>query len=291
MLTENEIYKKITIVIVLYNSTDLVLECLKSIKNFRIIIVDNGKNEKILKKIENDFSIEKIIISKKNVGFGKGVNSAISYIKTDFFLMLNPDSTIDKKSIIDLYKTSIEYNSVASAPWVEDDKSCYGLLPENGKGIKRSNTEIKSAELLNNIKPDGNCCVEVHKCCALLINKKKFLSVKMFNPKYFLFWEEIDLCRKFRNNKFSLVLNPECSMIHHEGNSVNDNIATYCIKTFNHEYSPLIYFNVSKLNLNIYWKIIKYFCRAISYLLILNFKNSLKNFLKLLATINYILFK
>ena len=49
----------------LYNSTDLVLECFKSIKNFRIIIVDNGKNEKILKKIENDFNIEKIIISKK----------------------------------------------------------------------------------------------------------------------------------------------------------------------------------------------------------------------------------
>ena len=65
MLTENQIYKKITIVIVLYNSTDLVLECFKSIKNFRIIIVDNGKNEKILKKIENDFNIEKIIISKK----------------------------------------------------------------------------------------------------------------------------------------------------------------------------------------------------------------------------------
>jgi GT2 family glycosyltransferase len=205
--------------------------------------------------------------------------------------MLNPDTTIDKESIIDLYKTSIEYDPVASAPWVEDDKSCYGLLPENGKGIKRSNTEIKSTELLNNRKPDGNCCVEVHKCCALLINKKKFLSVKMFNPEYFLFWEEIDLCRKFRNNKFSLVLNPKCNMIHHEGNSVNDNIATYCIKTFNHEYSPLIYFNVSKLNLNIYWKIIKYFWRAISYLLILNFKNSLKNFLKLLATINYILFK
>ena len=291
MLTENQIYKKITIVIVLYNSTDLVLECFKSIKNFRIIVVDNGKNEKILKKIENDFNIEKIIISKKNVGFGKGVNSAIDYIQTDFFLMLNPDTTINKESIIGLYKTSLEYDPVASAPWVEDDKSCYGLFPENGKGIKRSNTEIKSAKLLNNKKPDGNCCVEVHKCCALLINKKKFLSVKMFNPKYFLFWEEIDLCRKFRNNKFSLVLNPECNMIHHEGNSVNDNIATYCIKTFNHECSPLIYFNVGKLNLNIYWKIIKYFFRTISYLLILNFKNSLKNFLKLLATINYILFK
>ena len=54
---------------------------------------------------------------------------------------------------------------------------------------------------------------------------------------------------------------------------------------------PKIYFNVDKLQLNIYWKIIKYFFRTTSYLLILNFKNSLKNFLKLFATINYILFK
>ena len=71
MLTENQIYKKITIVIVLYDSADLVLECFKSIKNFRIIIVDNGKNEKILKKIENDFNIEKIFISKKMLGLEK----------------------------------------------------------------------------------------------------------------------------------------------------------------------------------------------------------------------------
>ena len=53
MLTENQIYKKITIVIVLYNSTDLVLECLKSIKNFRIIIVDNGKKD-IPESIKNE---------------------------------------------------------------------------------------------------------------------------------------------------------------------------------------------------------------------------------------------
>ena len=39
-----QINDKITIIIVLYNSTDLIFDCLKSLKKFKIIIVDNGKS-------------------------------------------------------------------------------------------------------------------------------------------------------------------------------------------------------------------------------------------------------
>ena len=67
MEINNKIYDKITIIIVLYNSTELVLECLKTIKNFKIIIVDNGKNKKILKIIKENYFIEKIVTLKKNL--------------------------------------------------------------------------------------------------------------------------------------------------------------------------------------------------------------------------------
>ena len=42
---------KITIVIVLYNSSDIIFKCLETLDNFRIIIVDNGKNSKILNEL------------------------------------------------------------------------------------------------------------------------------------------------------------------------------------------------------------------------------------------------
>jgi len=43
-------FDQITVVIVIYDSTDLIFKCLKNLNNFHIIIVDNGKNEKILPK-------------------------------------------------------------------------------------------------------------------------------------------------------------------------------------------------------------------------------------------------
>ena len=288
MKIKDKIYDEITIVIVLYNSTKLVLECLKPIKNFKIIIVDNGKNKKIIEFIKNNYSIEKIVTLEKNIGFGAGINFGVSFVKTNFFLMLNPDATISLDSINKLYITAVENNAAASAPWVNDDDNCYGLLPESGKGVKRSENEIKSAKILDNCKPEGNCCVQVHKCCALLVNKKEFINIGMFNTKYFLFWEEIDLCRNFRNNKLSLILNPQSQMMHSQGNSVNNNIVTSFIKTFNTEYSPLIYFDVKKNALFLYWRLIKYIFRTISYLGILNIKSSFKNLIKFLAIINYI---
>ena len=290
MEINNKIYDKITIIIVLYNSTELVLECLKAIKNFKIIIVDNGKNKRILKIIKENYFIEKIVTLKKNLGFGVGINSGVSFVKTDFFLMLNPDAIISLETINKLYTTSVENNATASAPWVRDDSSCYGLFPESSKGVRRSKNEINSAKILDNYKPEGNCCVQVHKCCALLVSKKEFIHIGMFNPKYFLFWEEIDLCRKFRNNKLSLILNPECEMIHQQGNSVNNSIYTYFIKTFNTEYSPFIYFDIKKNSKFLYWRLIKYAFRSVCYLGILNVKNSFKNIIKFTAII-YFIFK
>ena len=61
------INNRITIVIVLYNSSDLIFECLKSLNKFNIIIVDNGKNLKYLDKLKQEKNI-KIISKNKNLG-------------------------------------------------------------------------------------------------------------------------------------------------------------------------------------------------------------------------------
>ena len=98
--------KELTIIIVLYNSTNLIFECLQSLNNFNIIIVDNGKNKHLLKKLNSYQNIKKIIKPKKNLGFGNGVNLAFNDIETDFFLVLNPDIILNENSIYELLKIS-----------------------------------------------------------------------------------------------------------------------------------------------------------------------------------------
>ena len=98
--------KELTIIIVLYNCTDIIFECLKSLKNFNIIIVDNTKNDNLLKKLNNYQNIKKITGVKKNLGFGNGVNLGFNHVKTEHFLVLNPDIIIDEISINELIKIS-----------------------------------------------------------------------------------------------------------------------------------------------------------------------------------------
>jgi N-acetylglucosaminyl-diphospho-decaprenol L-rhamnosyltransferase len=284
--------KNLTIVIILYDSSELIFDCLQKLNNFEIIIVDNGKNNFVLERLKQYKNIKKIISKNKNLGFGNGVNYAFSFIKTDFFLVLNPDIIIDENSIKELFKISAEdRNCAISAPLILTDKDGFGVLPEKWKKFTNDSIKEGGAFSLENFIPSGNICVDVAKGCALLINSKHFENVGMFSKEYFLFWEEIDLCRKFLKKKLSIIVCTAATAEHKEGSSVKNNIRKFAIRTFYTEKSPLYYFKVKRYSLNIYIKILKYLFRTGTYLLVFNFKSSLKNFIKFSATISYIVFR
>ena len=71
----NKIYEDITIVTVLYDSSKLINDLLKNLINFKVIIVDNGNNEQILKNL-SEFKNIKVVSQKKNLGYGKAINFA-----------------------------------------------------------------------------------------------------------------------------------------------------------------------------------------------------------------------
>ena len=283
----NKIYNEITIITVLYNSSEVVENFFDSLKNFKIIVVDNGKNEKILDKIQNFKNIQ-VISKNKNLGYGRAINFAFENVSTNFFLVLNPDLTVDVNSIENMLNIFNQYSDCGIvAPVTVPDKDFYGAFPERNLKNVDSSSAIKSRELLLNSKIEGELCVDVAKGCALLISAKHFKNIGKFDEKYFLFWEEIDLCRKSRSKKNSVIVTPKSKAQHNQGKSSRSNIQNFLIKTFHNEYSPLIYFNVQKFTTHHFKKIIKYFIRGLLYLLILNIKKSITNFVKLTANIKY----
>ena len=283
----NKIYKEITIITVLYNSSDIVDSFFDSFKNFKIIVVDNGRNERILNKIQNYKNIQ-VISKNKNLGYGKAINFAFENVSTNFFLVLNPDLSIDENSIENMFNILNKYSDCGMvAPMTLPDKDFYGAFPEKNLKNVNSSNEIKSRELLLNSSIEGELCVDVAKGCALLISAEQFKNVGKFDEKYFLFWEEIDLCRKFRTKKICVIVTPKSRAQHKQGKSSKSNIQNFLIKTFHNEYSPLIYFNVQKFEYFHLKKILKYLFRGFSYLAILNVKKSIINFVKLIANIKY----
>ena len=112
----------------------------------------------------------------------------------------------------------------------------------------------------------------------------------MFSKEYFLFWEEVDLCRKFFRKKLSVIISPKALAFHKEGTSAKMSLSVFVTRVFYSEKSPLYYYKVKKNSLLIYFRIAKYLFRSISYFFIFSFKNSLKNIIKIFANLSYIIF-
>ena len=283
------ISNQITVVIVLYNSSNLIFDCLNSLNKFSIILVDNGKNLHLLEKLQKRKNI-KIISKNKNLGYGKAVNFAFELIKSPYFLLLNPDITIDENSIYRLLETaSKNKNCAIAAPINIPDFDSFGILPEKRNLYEKNKSSNYIFNNLKEVKPEGEICVDTSKGCALLINSKYFKEVNFFTDKYFLFWEEIDLCRKFLRKNLSIIVNPLSIAHHKQGSSSKFNLNNFFKRCYHNEISPLYYFDIKKNSLHLYKNMLKYLFRTLSYLLIFNFKNSLKNFSKLIANISFII--
>ena len=106
---------KITAVIILYNVTDVIFECLKNLKNIQIIIADNGDNNPdTIKEIKKNKNIVKYFRFKKNIGFGRACNFCLRYVETDFTLLINPDALIKEKLISKYIEKTIPINQSKS---------------------------------------------------------------------------------------------------------------------------------------------------------------------------------
>ena len=121
-------------------------------------------------------------------------------------------------------------------------------MPEKRSLFEKNISKNNSNKDFQKIKPDAEICVDVTKGCALLINSKYFKEVNCFSEKFFLFWEEIDLCIKFLGKKLSIIVNPFSIAQHKQGRSSKFNLTNFCIRTYHNEISPLYYFDVKKFS-------------------------------------------
>lgn len=97
------INKQITVLLLLYKTPNKLIKNLKVYKNFDLIILDQSNDFILKNKLKKLLpNIKYYKVTKKNVGFAKGINFLVKKVKTKFFLCTQPDVLISEKSIIDL---------------------------------------------------------------------------------------------------------------------------------------------------------------------------------------------
>jgi len=276
---------KITAVIILYNVTDVIFECLKNLKNIKIIIADNGDNNPdTIKEIKKNKNIVKYFRFKKNIGFGRACNFCLRYVETDFTLLINPDALIKENDLKILENSFENYpNAGIVVPTLVD---IYGKNKDKLENLPELNA-LNSNHKYNG-SFEGDTCVNFCWAAIWLLNNRIIKDLGLFNKEQFIYWEDFYLCRKLKKKGIPIIKIYESKAIHNASTSTKKTIKSNFIIYKHHILSSYIYFNVQKKSFYLKKKFFIYFFRSISYLLILNLNNSLKNFARLCAVISYI---
>ena len=188
----------ITIVINTYKSQEKIFKCLNSINiNYKVIIIENSNNDFLKNKIVKKFSNINYFLAGKNLGYAKGNNMGLSKVITPYALIINPDTILHKDSINNFFITANRIKDFAIiAPAIQDE---YNL-----------NNNIDELTEVNSVKG-----------FAMFLNIEQFKNVGFFDENFFIYLEEIDLCRRLRNQNKKIFLDPTI-IIDHQGGSSHD---------------------------------------------------------------------
>ncbi len=205
--------KKLTIVIPAYKSRKLLINHIKNIsKSIRIIIVDNSNNKKLKQELENKNNNVKVFL-KKNIGYGRAINFGSKYVKTKYFLVINPDTKIYKNTITNLLFAAKKIKIFGA------------ISPDQ---IDNKKTNIKKNLFEKRKELNGG---------AILFDTILFKKIKGFDENIFLYYEETDYFRKCNIMKYDLFLIKNSYFYH---SIKGDSSSAFYINKKEKEYSRLI---------------------------------------------------
>lgn len=227
----------LSIVILNYNQKNFLKVCLNGILkvqpkiNYEIIVVDNASTDgsrKMLAGFKIKDSKLKIIFNKKNLGFGSGCNVGIKESKGKYILLLNPDIAVLDNSIEKLIKYLEENKKVGIVgpqllnPDKTIQKSCY-RYPNWYIPILRRTFLAKfpwakkelEKYLMFGFNHQEKKEVDWILGAALMLRKEMLKKIGLFDKKFFLYFEDIDLCRRANQANWKIVYYPESQMFHY----------------------------------------------------------------------------
>jgi len=258
----------ISIIIPNYNQKNFLKVCLNGLfkvqlkSEYEIIIVDNGSkdgSQETIKQLNNlAKGLIKFILNKKNLGFGAACNVGIKKAKGDYLLILNPDIAVLKGSIESLVKC-MEENKKAGIigprllnPDRSIQKSCYHypswyipILRRTFLGSLGWAREKISYYLMADFDHQKTRSVDWILGAALMIRKEMLKKIGLFDQRFFLYFEDVDLCRRASQRGWEIVYCPLAEMFHyHQRDSARLGIFSLFSKfTWIHIASAIKYFS------------------------------------------------
>ena len=233
---------KIFIVILNWNRVKDTIECLRSCEKLKrgkaklsLVLVDNAstdESQKKLKKLKFGNGEYVYIQNKENLGYAGGNNVGIRYAlnnKADYVIVLNNDTIVDKNLIYEFLKTARGYpkagiltpkiyfakgfefhddrykkNELGKVLWYAGGKIDW----DNVYGMNRGVDEVDKGQFDKEEEVDfatGTC---------MFMRSKALKQIGVFDEKYFMYLEDVDLCVRMRRVGWKVLYSPKGKLWH-----------------------------------------------------------------------------
>jgi len=236
----------LSVIIVTWNSEKEIIVCLDSIIesvgsiSYEIVIVDNNSFDNTLQLIQNfskkKFFQHKLISNKENSGFTKGCNTGIKESSGKNILLLNPDTKIlDFAPERLLFKLNSDDKNAAIAPQLLNEDGTIQISCRTFPGYFDMFCELSLLSLLlpksktfarwkmNYFSHDEQVRVDQPMAAALMVKKSVLDEIDNLDERYFMFFNDVDLCRKIYDKGYKIIFYPNAKIIHQKGVSIYKN--------------------------------------------------------------------
>lgn len=212
----------VTAVTLNWNRPDDTVECLQTLANqtyspMRTLVVDNGSSDNSVQRIREAFPLAEVLVSRENRGFAAGANLGLRQALgagADLIFLLNNDTTVapdaigqlvaHRQSRVGIVAPLIYYASAPSRIWSAGG-AIHPLLLEQTGGMRGHTDERDWPGPLDRDFVTG---------CGMLLSRNLLEQIGLFDERFFMYYEDLDLCLRARRQGFRIVLEPAAQMWH-----------------------------------------------------------------------------
>jgi GT2 family glycosyltransferase len=220
---------ELSIIIVSYNVCQFLLNCIRSIletagpTNYEIIVIDNASTDGSAEAVRETFPNVQIVVNEVNMGYARANNQGYLISKSDFLLLLNPDTVAKPgiiKSVLEFMKKTPDAGMAACRLLNPD-----GTLQKSIRPMPSIKEQISKALFLDHIlyreyrkatyyRPRP---FKIGYCTGafMMIRREALAEMPLLNPEFFMYSEEKDLALRLRKREWRTYFVPSGEVIHY----------------------------------------------------------------------------
>lgn len=211
---------KVSIVTLNWRGVDDTLGCLDSVRelaypNFFVVVVDNGSGDDSVARIADECPDVDLVETGANLGFAGGCNVGIHRALergADYVWLLNSDTWIDPgalTALVEVAERDAHLGAVGSV--ICDQRNARRVLAWGGGWV-----DLRFGRSRHAVAPTAGEELDYLTGASLLLRARALEDVGLLDERFFLYWEETDLCFRLRAHGWKLGVAPD-SRVWHRG--------------------------------------------------------------------------